>query len=181
MPRGVKTDIPIGTKFGTLEVLENVYEQGLSKLKVKCDCGTIETKRKWPIKAGRVKECLKCTEIIRRNNQKRGYKDIDGTLLGRIRRNAKSRRIRVNVDGKFLYNLFVKQQGKCALSGINISIVKSDKRHTCSASLDRIDSKKGYTKENVQWVHKDINRIKQHFNQEKFIEWCRLVSNHSKC
>ena len=46
-----------------------------------------------------------------------------------------------------------------------------------TASLDRIDSNKGYTKDNVQFVHKDINWMKQDFEQNKFIEYCKKVAN----
>lgn len=51
------------------------------------------------------------------------------------------------------------------------------KRIEASASLDRIDSSKGYEQGNVQWVHKDINNMKQSFSQDKFIDWCKKVVN----
>ena len=40
-----------------------------------------------------------------------------------------------------------------------------------------IDSSKGYIKDNVQWVHKDVNFMKQSLPQEKFIDYCRKISN----
>lgn len=49
---------------------------------------------------------------------------------------------------------------------------------TVTASLDRIDSNKGYNKENIQWVHKYINKMKMDFNQDYYIEMCRKVSNY---
>jgi archaellum component FlaC len=51
---------------------------------------------------------------------------------------------------------------------------------TATASLDRVDSAKGYIKGNVQWVHKDINMMKQQYSQEYFIQMCRLTTEHSK-
>lgn len=47
-----------------------------------------------------------------------------------------------------------------------------------TASVDRIDSTKGYTPDNVQWVDKRINFMKQHFSQVEFVELCCLVSKH---
>ena len=44
-----------------------------------------------------------------------------------------------------------------------------------TASLDRIDSKLGYTSNNIQWVHKDLNYMKSDLDQSVFIEWCRKV------
>ena len=37
-----------------------------------------------------------------------------------------------------------------------------------TASLDRIDSKKGYTIDNIQWVHKDVNKMKMDLQEEDF-------------
>ena len=39
-----------------------------------------------------------------------------------------------------------------------------------SISLDRIDSSKGYEENNVQWVHKDINLMKNKYDNKYFIE-----------
>ena len=51
-------------------------------------------------------------------------------------------------------------------------------RHNKStASLDRIDSSKGYTIDNIQWLHKDINKMKWDFSQEKFLELCKKIVN----
>ena len=44
-----------------------------------------------------------------------------------------------------------------------------------TASLDRIDSKKGYIEGNIQWVHKDINRMKWAFNEDYFIKLCNNI------
>ena len=45
-----------------------------------------------------------------------------------------------------------------------------------TASLDRIDSTKGYFIENVQWVHKYVNIMKWHTANQEFIEWCKLIA-----
>ena len=48
------------------------------------------------------------------------------------------------------------------------------------AQLDRIDNDKGYIIGNIQWVHKDINKMKWKFNINKFIQMCREVANYKK-
>jgi len=47
------------------------------------------------------------------------------------------------------------------------------------ASLDRIDNSKGYHLNNVQWVHKDVNRMKWIFEQDYFIKLCNKVSEYN--
>lgn len=103
-----------------------------------------------------------------------GYEELSQTYLSSIKEGAIIRNLDFQVTPEFLWNLFIKQHKKCALTGLDIKLGSRVKQQ--NASLDRIDSKKGYTEDNVQWVHKDINRIKQHFNQEYFIEMCKLVA-----
>lgn len=45
-------------------------------------------------------------------------------------------------------------------------------------SLDRIDSNKGYVEGNVQWVHKDVNMMKQSYSNERFIGICCMIALH---
>jgi hypothetical protein len=42
--------------------------------------------------------------------------------------------------------------------------------------LDRIDSEKGYTLENIQWVHKTINQMKMNMKENDFIQFCIAVA-----
>lgn len=48
-----------------------------------------------------------------------------------------------------------------------------------TASLDRIDSSKPYVKDNVQWVHKVVNNMKWDFDQNEFIEWCKIIASNN--
>lgn len=64
-----------------------------------------------------------------------------------------------------------------ALSGLKIELSINRKNQT--ASLDRIDSSKGYIEGNVQWLHKDINQMKINFNQKDFIKYCKLIAKNN--
>ena len=55
--------------------------------------------------------------------------------------------------------------------------IEEHKNGYTTASLDRIDSSKGYTKSNIQWVHKDINKMKSDFSMLRFLELCYAVLN----
>lgn len=77
----------------------------------------------------------------------------------------------VTID--YLWDLYKCQGGKCSLTGDEIQLSNGKSQ---SASLDRIDSSRGYVVGNVQWVHKDINLMKMDFNQEHFIELCKRVA-----
>ncbi len=47
-----------------------------------------------------------------------------------------------------------------------------------TASLDRIDSSGNYTENNIQWVHKDINKMKNVFSMDQLIEYCKKIVDH---
>jgi len=76
--------------------------------------------------------------------------------------------------------LFLQQNRKCALSGLELKFANSAKEQRnhkgTTASLDRICSSKGYVAGNVQWVHKDVNFMKQHYPQDYFVELCGKIT-----
>jgi len=87
---------------------------------------------------------------------------------------------------EYLWNLFLEQNKKCALSGLELILNprwsqqnKGRMENVQTASLDRIDNTKGYILGNVQWVHKQVNFMKGTMEQKEFIKFCKLIS--SKC
>ena len=49
-----------------------------------------------------------------------------------------------------------------------------------TASIDRIDPDIGYIESNIQWVHKNINKIKTNNKQEDFLSKCyEIAQNHN--
>jgi hypothetical protein len=49
-----------------------------------------------------------------------------------------------------------------------------------TASLDRINSDLGYVYGNIQWIHKDINKMKNDYEQNYFILLCKKVADYEK-
>jgi hypothetical protein len=49
-----------------------------------------------------------------------------------------------------------------------------------TASLDRINNSLGYSVDNIQWVHKAINRMKGSMENKLFIKFCEEVVNGQK-
>jgi hypothetical protein len=103
--------------------------------------------------------------------------DLTGAKWNAIITNAKARGHKVSISQQEAANLFKKQNGQCALSGLPLVLNETVKRSKfITASLDRIDSNKGYERGNVQWVHKDVNKMKNTFEQGYFVELCRKIS-----
>ena len=83
---------------------------------------------------------------------------------------------------KMHLDLFLQQDCKCALTGVPIAFTRKYKGKGVNqtASLDRINSKVGYTPNNIQWVHKSVNVIKWDWDLEELYHWCELLLAHRK-
>jgi hypothetical protein len=165
-----------GRKFGTLTAVKRTEStrSGMSRWLCKCSCG------KETIVA--TKHLLKGTTISCGCNIKRGKNhpqwggcgEISGNLWDTIVRHSMARGgVPITIDMKYASDLFELQNRKCALSSVPIHLHTFTKR---TASLDRIDSGQGYVPGNVQWVHKDVNRMKNVYDQDYFIETCRKIA-----
>ena len=177
----------IGTKIGCLTVIgptkrnnnKQKYYQG-HYLDCLCDCGkTISCKLSQILKENK-KSCGCNISIKGKNNPnfKKGYKNISQRHWNKLINCAKRREIDFLISIEDAWETYEKQNRKCALSGIEIFI--NIKEKDTSASLDRIDSSKGYTKNNIQWVYKKLNVIKWNMNNLEFINWCKLIYNFNK-
>ena len=83
-----------------------------------------------------------------------------------------------DIDIEYADEVFNQQGGLCALTGIEIDAGSSGcTLPNITASLDRINNSKGYERDNVQWVHKDINMMRGPLSVEKFIKLCVKVAN----
>lgn len=169
-------------RFGKITVIEPIGKGYYGIIwKCKCDCGN-ETKA-WAskIKQGRKKSCG-CLLKGENHYLYSGSGAITGEFWARIKSHAKARNININITISEAAQLFEKQDRKCALTGWNITLPSTTKEYrqaVCTASLDRIDSSKDYTIDNVQWVHKYINLMKSNLSQDEFIKICKAVS--AKC
>lgn len=108
----------------------------------------------------------------------KGYEDISGKYWGIIKDRAIRRGYNIEIDIKFVWELYLKQGKKCKLSGLPIYFANANRKVSeTTASLDRIDSTKGYIKDNVQWVHKKVNIMKNKMPEDEFIRICKLIAN----
>lgn len=160
--------VMIGDRFDKLTVVG--FDKGERTLaECRCDCGSIVKIRPCLLRKNMTNNCG-CDP----RGRWKGHKKLSGTYFSKLRRGAACRDFCFDVTPVFLWELFERQQGKCALSGLPIQLGRTLKGQT--ASVDRIDSCVGYTNTNVHWVHKDINLMKMNLSLERFVELCGLVA-----
>lgn len=116
---------------------------------------------------------------IRKSLNKGGCGDIYATHWTTIRKNAVSRNLEFKITCEYAWELFLKQNRKCALTGVDLKFPTRCWSRNGTASLDRIESNHGYIESNIQWVHKNINMMKQQYSTELFFDWCKRVVLHN--
>lgn len=148
-----------------------------------CDCGReyIASSDHLTRSVNPIKSCgCQRVRFGPRHAQWTGYGEISGGwwnmhVLRELANGNRRSKLEVKINKKYAWELFLKQNRKCALSGEEIYFPKSP-HESGTASLDRIDSSIGYTKGNVQWVHKNVNLMKNRLTQERFIDLCKLIT-----
>jgi len=122
-------------------------------------------------------DCPRCysSKFGPTNHNWKGHGEISARYWNSIKNDAARRGYEFSITIEYAWNLFLKQNKKCTLTGYSLCMLSKPKR---TASLDRIDNTRGYTHENVQWLHINLNKMKSIHSQDEFIELCCAVANH---
>lgn len=157
-----------------------------------CDCGNFKlvSTRHLNRKKNNVRSCG-----CENNNSKmgknspyfKGFGDISGSFFNRhINKSAKrrtykgkeyGREIPVTINVEYLDSIWQNQKGRCAYTGEEITLPKKWDDKTYTASVDRIDSEKGYIEGNIQFVHQSVNLMKNRLTHDFFLEMCKKIVN----
>jgi hypothetical protein len=168
-----------GQTFGSWVVIEEQETTGHRSWMCKCSCGTIKNVLQTHLIQGKSKSCLQCCSLGNKSACYKGYEGLSGNKYTSIKKGAEKRGYQFEVDIIYLWELYVEQDKKCNLTKMDIEFGKvSNGKGT--ASLDRINNNEGYVEGNVQWLHKDVNIMKNKFEQEHFIHICERITNNSK-
>lgn len=185
MTRYMKSLDLTGKTFEYWTVLRvGTYQKTHKRWWCKCRCGNELEVLQTSLVRGASKSCGCRKHLLGNENPHwNGYEDLTGSQWAVICGNARNRKIPMEISIEYAWEIFKVQNGKCALTGIPLVFSKSynrdlkrTERNETTASLDRIDSSRGYVKGNVQWLHKDVNLMKRDLSQTKFIELCKAVA-----
>lgn len=167
-----------GQIFNNWEVIEKISKKDKNGFNViswlcRCKCGTIAEKQTGDLKIA--KRCRKCQGLNHRSKEIVRQNDWTNIVRSAIARNFK-----LDIDKKYVIDLFIEQDKKCALTGLPIYFSELSGKSDGTASLDRIDSKLGYSKNNCQFLHKTVNKMKQNIDEKTFLEFCKYVSDNNE-
>lgn len=110
--------------------------------------------------------------VVVKGKQKRGLsgKHITGRFFSSVKYKAKLRNINFDITLAYLDGLWILQDGKCAYTGTALQMGRKP-----TASLDRIDSSKGYIPGNVQFVCIEVNMMKWALSENRFFELIKKI------
>lgn len=102
-------------------------------------------------------------------------KYINWTMCTDYKRWAIERGIEFNITVYDMRDVYNKQNHMCAITGLPLYF-----RPVKVASLDRINNSGNYDIDNIQWVHKDINRMRNSYSMEYFLKMCKAVVDYQE-
>ncbi len=169
----------IGETFGELTVIAEAKKRISNRVTwtCLCSCGKYKDIISKHLTTGVTKTCRGVIHYTGNNSKSwKGTKSICGKYFSQVKRGALARELSFNITIQDMENLAKEQGYKCNLTGM---LLNFDTNHNGTASLDRIDSNRGYEANNIQWLHKDINRMKQEFSTSYFLSLCKSITQYA--
>lgn len=164
--------LEIGTKFGKWSIFsdDTIRKNNLTHWKCQCECGLEEYIPLNNLMNGSSTQCRNCASKKSALKRRTGCGNISGEMWSQIKANAmKKHDFDLRIEEA--WDRFEYQKSKCALSGDPISLtgypyIKED----TTAVLTLIDSEKGFSKNNIIWIHRDIAEMKSTMSLDRFLE-----------
>lgn len=185
------TDEYIGKKYGLLTVLSYSHKSGGHFVyQCSCECGGNVRKRRDDLERGQAVSCG-CKSPVKKNNRvllktvipvkvvlvSDEHAEITQGWWDARKKSAESRGKEFTITPEYALEVLRSQNYKCYYTDISLNVRRSKQGN---ASIDRIDSSKGYIPGNIQWVDKRVNFMKQSYSHEVFVELCsKTAAKHS--
>lgn len=129
------------------------------------------------VKCGYGSHCKECEDCEKeRKKIKRATQEINDRdrFLSRLLSGCKTRALKNNIPFDLtkeqLIELFEKQNGKCALSNLEMQTVIKAGKNPFNVSIDRINSLS-----NIRLVCNSINTMCSNLSDEEFLSFCKAV------
>lgn len=168
------------------------YEREWRDDKLRChECGEYKSIEEFspnagtnPIRKGRRSICKSCGTRMQKNrnrnlpDDRKLEKCLRWRWLGARDRSTRHTDVEFSITLDDIKNLWVAQDGTCALSGIKMTYELQNGRTPTNVSIDKIDHTKGYVTGNIQLVCMACNQIKSDLSEEEMYQFCKKIVEH---
>ena len=117
--------------------------------------------------------CRRCTSVQRNNARNTSPESYIAVVFSKLKAARKDMEWDIDID--HVKELWQKQDGRCALSGVFMTWHAGEGRQDLNASIDRKDPNKGYIIGNVQLVTQRVNTIKHTLGEGELYWWCKNI------
>ena len=173
----------VGQQFERLTVIKRVpVPKGRPLQKAywlcKCECGSnviVPTEKL----TGKETRSCGCLRMERLNGIHYTERDVTKDVFRPILCNMQRSRHSVSLTLQDLKEVWANQQGICTYTGLKLLLPTWGdciKKDIHLASVDRIDSSKGYERDNIQFVSAIANYAKNTFTHEQMVDFCKIVA-----
>lgn len=118
------------------------------------------------------KDCVSEKQRLRRLTKKGFLANLWQNLVN----NAKRRGLVVHIEKSDIQRMYDQQGGLCAVTGLPMQMSGSlHEKNSYAVSVDRIDSGRGYSYDNIRLVCGRVNLMKMELSDEQMQFWCRAI------
>ena len=118
--------------------------------------------------------CNGCRGLVDRERARRTIEAKARHLAAGASYRANKKNIPCDIDALDIVELWYKQGGRCYYSGRPMTLQPSPR----GVSVDRLDSKRGYTRKNTVLAARQVNSMKSDLPIKDFLSWCHDISQH---
>ena len=183
MPLNNTKELPPGTKFNRLTIIKLNHKDNRWRRHYlcKCDCGNEKVVQGSLMVSGNTKSCgCLVKEMGQSKRISKNHSEITAIILG-YKRHAKDRDIKFMLTREDVINIIF---NKCHYCGSDLSNNKITKNSINGGlhynGIDRIDSHKDYTIDNVVPCCKICNLAKRDKSRDIFLTWINRVYMHQE-
>lgn len=156
--------------FNLLSVNENLRKQKLKRCPTCREVFSIE-----------ICNAIYCNPCRAKREMSKRYKTPESyiyTIFSAVKHRTTKKNNSIDIDFDYCVDLYNKQNGKCFYTGIDMTFQRKESNVTVNftnISIDRLDSSKSYTKDNVVLCCAIVNIMKNQLRIEEFKNWIKLI------
>ena len=87
--------------------------------------------------------------------------------------------LRKALSPEMIVELYHKQEGLCAISGVPLTKITGKGQVPTNASIDRIDPGGAYSEDNIRLLCRFVNCFRNNQTDEQFLWWVRRIAKHN--
>ena len=180
MPKNGKPGLELGSKFGRLEIvsLSHQDDRWRKHYLCVCECGNKKTIQGSLLTSGNTRSCGCLSKDSAKSRALPNDRGVINHIILQYKRHAKDRSIDFDLSYETVDRLVRGSCYYCGVVGGNLKKTKNLKEGFRHNGIDRVDSSKNYTEDNVVSCCGLCNIAKRDMSADEFIGLAKRIASH---